>query len=337
VRARGAHNVAVRGPGMLDASQRKKKINMLVLRECQDARLENFILLDPLGWSMHLSGSKNIRLSNTRVIGWRANSDGLDIEYSSNVRVDGCFWRTNDDCIAVKAIYPPGITGIPFEEMINPETLGGHQVARIEGDTIGDIDISNCVLWNDLGGQGFEIGFELRVDTIRGITFRNSDIIHVFGGGAFTIHNGDRAQIEDLLIENIRIEELDSLLDFHVGVSIYSDDCPLPYRRSNPARKPVPAEHRPKLATNPYQWYAPSEEELPRFESNRGLVRNVVVRNVKLAKAPLSSSILNGYSDARGIGELLIEDLEIQGKPINSADEAGMKPHHVRNLRFQPE
>ena len=334
VRARGARNVSVRGAGILDASQRKRKINMLVLRECRDALLENFILLDPLGWSIHLSGSENIRISNTRVIGWRANSDGLDTEHSSKVRVDGCFWRTNDDCIAIKAIYPPGVTGIPFEEMINPETLGGHQVPRIEGDLMGDVDISNCVLWNDSGGQGFEIGFELRVDTIRGIRFRDSDIIHVVSGGAFTIHNGDRARIEDLLIENVRIEDTDRLLDFHVGLSIYSDDCPPAYRRSNAARKPVPAEHRPARANNPFQWFVPAPPDLARFESNRGQVRNVVIRNVTVARIPRSDSILNGYSEARRLEGILIEGLEIEGKAITSAEEAGIRFTHVLNLRF---
>lgn len=335
VRARNAKNVAVRGPGILDASQRKYKINMLVLRECRDALLENFILLDPLGWSIHLSGSENIQLTNTKVIGWRANSDGLDIEYSKKVRVNGCFWRSNDDCIAIKAIYPPGVTGIPFEEMINPETLGGHQVARIEGDVMGDIDISNCVLWNDEGGQGFEIGFELRVDTIRGITFRDSDIIHIVKGGAFTIHNGDRARIEDMLIENVRIENTDRLLDFHVGLSIYSDDCPPPYRRTNPERKPVPAEHRPARANNPFQWFVPAATDLPRFENNRGLVRNVVMRNVTVAKAPRTDSILTGYSETRGIEGILIEGLEIEGKKIITAEEAKIHSHQVRDLRFQ--
>ncbi len=334
VRARGARNVAVRGAGILDATQRKRKINMLVLRECRDAVLENIILLDPLGWSIHLSGSENIRLSNTRVIGWRANSDGLDIEYSSKVRADGCFWRTTDDCIAVKAIYPPGVKDIPFEEMINPETLGGHKVPRIEGDVMGDITITNCVLWNDSGGQAFEIGFELRIDTIRGITFRDSDIIHV-GGGAFTIHNGDRARIEDLLIEDVRVENAGRLLDFTVGLSIYSDDCPAPYRRSNPQRKPVPAEHRPAHACNPYQWYIPAEEDLPRFENNRGLVHNVVIRNVNVATATRSDSILDGYSDTRGISNVLIEGLEMEGRPITSFGEAGLFRKHVQGLQFR--
>jgi len=128
VRAVGASHVAVRGPGILDGGGRTRKINMLVLRECRDSLLENFILLDPFGWSIHLSASRQVEMSNVRVIGWRANSDGLDIEYSSDVKVKNCFWRTNDDCIAIKAIYPPGVQGLPFEEMINPEFLGGHKV-----------------------------------------------------------------------------------------------------------------------------------------------------------------------------------------------------------------
>jgi len=334
VRARNARNVSIRGAGILDAGHRNRKINMLVLRECRDAVIENVILLDPLGWTIHLSGSENVRLSNTRVVGWRANSDGLDIEYSSKVTVDGCFWRTNDDCIAIKAIYPPGLEGVPFEEMINPETLGGHHVARIEGDVMGDITISNCVLWNDSGGQGFEIGFELRVDAIRGITFRDSDIIHVVGGGAFTIHNGDRARIEDLLIEDIRVENTDRLVDFHVGLSIYSDDCPPDFRRSNPQRKTVPAQHRPKKANNPYQWYVPAPEDLPLYENNRGLVRNVVFRNIKVATAPRSGSILHGYSDTRGISGVIFENLEIEGRKITTAEQADLFMEHAKDIRF---
>lgn len=336
IRARNARNVSIRGAGILDASQRKRKINMLVLRECSDALIENIILLDPLGWTMHISGSTNIRVSNTRVVGWRANGDGLDIEYSSKVRVDGCFWRTNDDCIAIKAIYPPGVQEIPFEEMINPETLGGHQVQRIEGDVMSDINISNCVLWNDSGGQGFEIGFELRVDSIRGITFRDSDIIHVIGGGAFTIHNGDRAKIEDLLIEDIRVEDTDRLVDFHVGLSIYSDDCPSEFRRSNPQRKPIPATNLPVKANNPHQWYVPTTEALPLYENNRGLVRNVVFRNVKVVAAPLTGSILHGYSAKRGISDVTFENLEIEGRAVTTPEAAKLFLEQADHIRFLP-
>jgi len=335
VRVRNGSNIRIGGAGILDAGTRTHKTNMLVIRECRATTLENLILLDPLGWTIHLSASEDIDVRNVRVIGWRANSDGLDIEYSSRVRVRNCFWRTNDDCIAVKAIYPPGVQNIPFEEMINPETLGGHKVDRIPGSTMGDITISNCVLWNDSGGQGFEIGFELRIDHIRGVTIRDSDIIHVTGGGAFTIHNGDRAHIEDILIENVRVENTDRLIDFHVGMSIYSDDCPPPYRRSNPARIAVPAGHRPALANNPYQWFVPKQENLALYQENRGTVRNVRLKNIRALTVPRTPSILNGYNPQRAIRDVLIEDLEIAGRTVNTPEDAALQLSHTYDLHFR--
>ena len=335
VRARGGADIRITGAGILDAGTRKDKTNMLVIRECRKTILENIILLDPLGWTIHVSGSEDIDIGNVRVIGWRANSDGLDIEYSSRMRVHGCFWRTNDDCIAVKAIYPPGVKGVPFEEMINPETLGGHRVERVPGATMGDITITNCVLWNDSGGQGFEIGFELRIDHIRHVTMRDCDIIHVMGGGAFTIHNGDRARIENILIENVRVENTDRLIDFHLGVSIYSDDCPPPYRRSNPKRVPPPPENRPSLANNPYQWFVPSGNDTARHEANRGLVRGVHFKNVRVLTPPRSDSILNGYSRERGIHEIRIEGLEIDGRPVLTKEDARLKSNHTYGLQVR--
>lgn len=333
VRAVEAKNVAVRGPGILDGSTRDHKINFLVLRECRDARLEDFILLDPLGWSIHLSASRGVTMRNTRVVGWRKNSDGLDIEYSSDIDVEGCFWRTNDDCIAVKAIYPPGVEGVPFEEMINPEFLGGHELERVPGDKMGNIDIRRCVLWNDQGGQGFEVGFELRIDEICGIRFTDSDIIHVLGGGAFTIHNGDRARIHDLHIEDIRVENTERFLDFHVGLSIYSEDCPRAYQRSNPERKAPP--RRPQHANNPWQWYIPDTDKMRHHEACRGLVQGVTLRNIRLLKRPAKGSILNGFSKDFGISDVVLEDVVIEGDPVRSAEDAEILANeHVRGLRF---
>lgn len=333
VRAVDAKNVSIRGAGILNAGYRNHKINQLVLRECVGATLENFIILDTLGWTMHLSGSQDIQISNVRIVAWRANSDGLDMEYSKNIRVDNCFFRTYDDSFAVKALYPPGVEGIPLEEMIDPETLGKHVVPRVVGDVVGDILVENCVVWHD-GAQGLEIGFELRVDRVKGITFRNCDIIHSRGGAAFSIHNGDRAIIEDVVLEDIRIENVKRVFDFHVGLSIYSHDCPEPFRRSNPDRK-APAR-RPEVANNPWQWYVPMDENLSDFEANRGLVRNVTVRNVKVLEKPKLDSVLQGYGPRNMISDVAFFGLEIAGKSILSEDDLGLYRKHTRNVRFRP-
>ncbi len=334
VRAIGAQDIAIRGGGILHAGHRDHKINMVVLRECRSAVIEDVIVLDSLGWTVHLSGSEKIRLFNTRIIGWRANCDGLDIEYSRDVDVEKCFIRTYDDCIAIKALHPPGEKEIPFEEMINPETMGKQQAAPVPGDVVGDITIKNTILWAD-AAQGFEIGFELRVDRIRGIIFRDCDIIHARGGAAFSIHNGDRAQILDILLEDIRVEEVNRLFDFHVGLSIYSDDCPMPYRRTNANRK-APT-HRPEQANNPWQWYVPQEEkETARYEPNRGYVRNVRVRNMKVLTQPKKSSILQGYSENKAISNVTFEGLTIAGNEITSVDQIDLYQKHVRKLQFVP-
>lgn len=333
VRAIGAENISIRGGGILHAGHRKHKINMVVLRECRDASIEDILVLDSLGWTIQLSGSENIRLSNTRVIGWRANCDGLDIEYSRGVTADRCFWRTYDDCIAVKALHPPGEKNIPFEEMINPETMGRQTAQPVPGDVIGDITITNSILWAD-AAQAFEIGFELRVDRIRGIIFRDCDIIHARGGAAFSIHNGDRALIDDILLDNVRVENVNRLIDFHVGLSIYSADCPEPYRRTSSKRQPPP--HRPEQAHNPWQWYVPQGDDLARYEANRGTVRNVIVRNMKVLTPPKKPSILQGYSENKPLSSITFEGLTIAGETITSADQLDLYQNHVRNLSFIP-
>ncbi len=335
VRAVKANHVSIRGAGIFDARPRKNKINMLVFRECKNVMLENIMLIDPIGWSIHLSGSENINLSNVRVLGWRGNSDGLDIEYCRNVTVKKCFWRTSDDCIAIKALYPPGITGIPLDEMINPETLGKHKVPRIKGDVIGDITITESVLWNDTPGNAFEIGFELRVDTIRNITLRNCDIIHVIRGAAFSIHNGDTATIEDVLLENIRVEDADELIDIYIGLSIYSDDCPGPYRRSNPKRKSIPKKNKDLRArNNTQQWFVPDKAEQSRFAPNRGRVRNVVVRDMKVTSTPRSPSILSGYDSDHNISGIRFERLTIDGRLVESAKEANIYLNQTDSIEF---
>lgn len=335
VRAKGVRDVAIRGGGILHAGHRDHKINMVVFREVQNGLIEDMIVLDSKGWTVHLSGSENIRVLNTRIIGWRANSDGLDIEYSKNVHADRCFWRTHDDCIAVKALHPPGEKNIPFEEMINPETMGKRVATPVSGDEVGDILITNSVLWNDLSGQGFEIGFELRIDRIRGIIFRNCDIIHVRGGPAFSIHNGDRAQIMDILLEDVRVENTDRLFDFHVGLSIYSDDCPTPYRRTNPERKRP--TYPPEQANNPWQWYVPQGNvEKAKYEENRGYIRNVTVRDMTVIHPPKRGSFLQGYSDKKGIFNVMFEGLTVAGKEITSADQMDLYRKHVQNLQFSP-
>lgn len=221
----------------------------MVVRNCSQVTLANSILIDSFGWSIYVSGFNGVRMFHVRILGWRANCDGTDIEYCRDVAIDGCFWRTSDDCIAVKALFPPGEKGNPFDSMINPEVLNGTKAERIVGDEIGGIIVTRSVIWNDDPGNAFEMGFELRADIIAGITFSDCDIIHAPQGSAISIRNSDRAVIRDILSDGVRVEDTDELLDFYVGLSVYSNDAPFSHRRNNPDRIPRPEENRVQTPT----------------------------------------------------------------------------------------
>ncbi len=61
-------------------------------------------------------------------------------------------------------------------------------------------------------------------NNLKNVTFRNCDLIHTEGPeGTFTIHNGDRAVVKNVLYEDIRVEDSKGwLIDFKILQSQYS-------------------------------------------------------------------------------------------------------------------
>lgn len=68
----------------------------------------------------------------------------------------------------------------------------------------------------------------------------------------------------------------------------------------------------------------------------RGLIRNITVRNMKVATAPSHNSIFSGYSPKHNISGVTFDGLEIAGKKILSVKDSGMYLNHVKDIRFLP-
>src|SRR5690606_16100496 len=194
---------------------------------------------------------------------------------SRNVLVDGCFIRTKDDCIAIKG-------GISFLDRQYGQT------------TVSDIEVTNCVLWNAEWGNGLEIGFETRCDTIRNILFRNIDILHVEGNeGTFSIHNGDRALVHDVAYENIRVENAHGILiDFKILESRYSRD------------------------------------------KERGRIQNITFRNIVVDNFTGPGSILMGYDEDHNIGNVSLSNVVVNGKEITKATDLNLRSKFINGLKF---
>lgn len=191
-------NIKVRGRGIIDASGCTTHArNMLTVRG-SNISIEGIILRDAPTWTIPVRGADSVRINNVKLLGYRANSDGIDITGSSNVTIDGCFIRTLDDLIVIKAT--------------RGSTRGtSHVVAK------------NCVLWNQVA-HALSIGAEITKD-VDDILFTDCDIIHDQGREwSLRVYHTDAATVSNIRFENIRIEESIQLISLWIDKDVWSTD-----------------------------------------------------------------------------------------------------------------
>ena len=213
VQASGARDVTIRGRGVLDGSfcRHSGHVRMILLNGCRDARIEDLTLIQPTTWMAVLGDCEDVHVRNLHELGQVISSDGIDVVGSRRVTIEGCFLRNNDDCVVMKSL--------PLDRYL---PAGGRDTCR----DVEDVLIKDCTFWNDPAGNVMEIGFECCTAHMRRITFRHIDVLAAHGQGAvFSIHNGDRAAISDVLFEDVRIEHFyESLVDLRIFPSRYSQD-----------------------------------------------------------------------------------------------------------------
>lgn len=216
IHVKGRSGIRICGHGIVDGSYYSQTavgmMPLIILERCPDARVEDITMVRSAGWMLVLADSTGATVRNVKQIGEAKLTDGIDIVGSSNVVVEDCFLRNNDDCVTVKAFH-----------------LGAKNSPNVNIDcrqNVENILVHRCVFAND-GGSAMEIGHELSVDLARGITFRDIDVLHVHGMGAvFSLHNYDRSLVRDVLFENIRVEHCyNKLIDFRIARSRYSTDA----------------------------------------------------------------------------------------------------------------
>jgi len=270
-------NIRIIGRGIIDNSMYKEQeARPIEINESSDVLLEGFIIADAKHWCCASFASRNVTYRNIKIVSDNPVDDGIDIVGSQNVLVDGCFIRTRDDCVAVKA----GIT---------------YFTKFFSGANVDNVVIQNSVMWNGIWGNGLEIGFETRTDTIKNITFKNCDLIHVEGPeGTFTIHNGDRAVVKNVLYEDIRVEDSRGwLIDFKILKSRYSKD------------------------------------------TVRGKIENIHFKNITVEGDQFPYSQLLGFDEANKITNVTIENFVIHGTKVNSTYNGLITTIHTDDIIFK--
>lgn len=270
-------NIKILGRGMIDNSMYKEQeARPIEICESSNVLLEGFIISEAKHWNCAAFASKYVTYQYMKIVSDNPVDDGIDIVGCQNVLVDGCFIRTKDDCIAVKS-------GVNYYTKFNSSM------------NVNNILVQNSVMWNGAWGNGLEIGFETRSDSIQNVTFRNCDLLHVEGPeGTFTIHNGDRAVVKNILYEDIRVEDSRGwLIDFKILKSRYSKDLV------------------------------------------RGKIENVTLRNIKVEGETFPYSQIMGFDETNKVMNVTLEDFYIHGIKANSTYNTNMTTIHTDNLIFK--
>lgn len=191
-------NITFRGRGIVDGSRCTTHARNLIVVQGKNVTLDGVILRDSSTWNIPIRQSDRVHIKNLKLLGYRANSDGIDICSSRDVTVKDCFIRTLDDLIVVK-------------------TDQGQGEAR-------RIVARNCVLWNEVA-HALSIGAELR-ENVDDVLFTDCDVIHDKGREwTLRVYHCDSARIRNVRFENLRIEESPRLISLWIDKAFWTRDA----------------------------------------------------------------------------------------------------------------
>ncbi|MDE5419065.1 glycosyl hydrolase family 28 protein [Labilibaculum sp. DW002] len=192
------NHITIRGRGIIDQSaiSRGNRRYTIFAQKSKDVKIEGIIIRDPSHWTIPLQASDSIHVDNIKILGWRGNSDGIDISNSRDVLVENCFMRTLDDAVVVKSFTGRG--------------------------EVRNIHTRKCVVWNELA-HALSIGAEIR-ENVTNVLFEDCDVIHDVGREtALRVYHCDDALISDVTFQDIRIEEARRLISVWIGKTRWTE------------------------------------------------------------------------------------------------------------------
>jgi hypothetical protein len=199
VYAEDARNISITGSGTFDGNGRYffgtspnqghggatarpqtwKPGNLMTLLRCNNVLLKDFTVANSTEWTIHPIDCERVTIAGVSILNEDGhNTDGIDPDGCSKVRISDCYLRCGDDAIVLKITDRPG----------------GNKVCR-------DIVVTNCVL------QTPETGLKIGTETcgeFRNITFSNCAVFD--SGGGFGLIMRDGGLIDGMVVSNVTVD-----------------------------------------------------------------------------------------------------------------------------------
>jgi polygalacturonase len=150
--------------------------NMIQPYKCKNVLIEGVTIKNSPMWHIHPVLSTNVTVRNVRVIGHGPNNDGCNPESCKDVLIEGCYFDTGDDCIAIKAgrNNDGRRVNTPSENIVirNCQMKDGHGGVVIGSETSGgtrNVFAENCTM----DSPNLERVLRIKTNSVRGGTIEN--------------------------------------------------------------------------------------------------------------------------------------------------------------------
>lgn len=271
INANFEQDITVCGRGILDGSQYEgwKGTDAhipLKFDHCSNVVLKDIIVLNSNAWVCQAYDSTDGQIDGLKIVSPRPNGDGISLQSCENYEVKNCFVRSWDDSLVVKN-YDRNSDNIHFY---------------------------NIQIWTDLA-QSMEIGYETNKGNkpdaaITNVSFENITVLQNFHKPVISVHNGDDAQISEILFKDIVVEHEE------IGSG---DGIEMPYL----------IDINIMQSSN---WSTTTE---------RGIIDGVQIENVTFLDGTPQKIRIQGYDEDHKVKNIRFKNLNLFGEKITNVDD----------------
>ena len=189
--AKDADNISIAGQGVIDGnayafverwsqyyvnSELYPRPTLIYVEHCNHITFRDVTMRKAPFWTLHPAGCDDVLIKDIRILNDldMANSDGIDPDHCSNVRISGCHITCGDDCICMKATIGNMKYGPTENVIVSDCTLISTSAAiKIGTEGTGDfrnILIQDCIVSRSNRGISVQIRDQGNVENV---SFRN--------------------------------------------------------------------------------------------------------------------------------------------------------------------